>query len=234
MCKSQGKQLGHYLENAATKCFSNALSASIGIPIDALMCTLSNVPNAQRGTWVHPQIAIHLAQWCSSACAVWASIHLSVRRPGRMSFSWNAQITGELIQHASRRTVPAQHKADGYVNATAMCKAEGKQFSNYSQNAATKACGDELSRSTGIPADSRLLTLSNAPYEYKSTLILSLLAMGLVQCRSADLAIGDHRNPIEPHANHPGGLAPLRHSCGETARKAEGPIRTEWGIQRRL
>ena len=68
--------MGTYSQNAATKAFVDALSRSAGIPADHLMQNLSNVPNEQKGTWVHPTIAIHLAMWCSPAFAVWAATHL--------------------------------------------------------------------------------------------------------------------------------------------------------------
>lgn len=37
----------------------------MGIPIDGLVQILTNVPIHERGTWVHPKIAWHLAMWCS-------------------------------------------------------------------------------------------------------------------------------------------------------------------------
>jgi hypothetical protein len=34
------------------------------------MVEVATGPNEQRGTWVHLQVAIHLAVWCSPTCAV--------------------------------------------------------------------------------------------------------------------------------------------------------------------
>jgi hypothetical protein len=42
----------------------------VHIPADLLAQTVSTGPNEQRGTWVHPQVAIHLAMWCSATFAV--------------------------------------------------------------------------------------------------------------------------------------------------------------------
>lgn len=41
-----------------------------GSPGALLVQVISDGPNRQRGTWVHPRVAIHLAQWCSPKFAV--------------------------------------------------------------------------------------------------------------------------------------------------------------------
>lgn len=70
MCKANGKEWSNYWQNAATKDFVGALEGSLGIPRDVLVVVVTTGPNEQRGTWVHPQVAYHLAQWCSPAFAV--------------------------------------------------------------------------------------------------------------------------------------------------------------------
>lgn len=70
MCKTFGKLIAHYNENKSTKNYLNALSLKLNIPIDVLFeSRKGGVPNKQ-GTWVHPQVATHLAMWISSAFAV--------------------------------------------------------------------------------------------------------------------------------------------------------------------
>lgn len=73
LCKASGKLLGHYLENKTTKDFLLELSRSIGIPIDLLIQVVNTGSNNERGTWVHPQVAIHLGQWASPKFAVLVS-----------------------------------------------------------------------------------------------------------------------------------------------------------------
>lgn len=86
MCKAGGKLFGHYRENRQTKDFLAALSRSIGIPIDQLVATSSTGANEARGTWVHPQVAINLAQWISPEFAVkvtqWVFDWMSGKIPG--------------------------------------------------------------------------------------------------------------------------------------------------------
>jgi hypothetical protein len=61
MCKAANRQWGHYRENLATRAFLVELSAVIGIPITGLIESVQGGRPAMQGTWVHPQVAIHLA-----------------------------------------------------------------------------------------------------------------------------------------------------------------------------
>ena len=70
MCRAAGKLFGHYHANKQTDEFLLALERSIGIPIDLLITRVAAGPNEFRGTWVHPKVAIHLAQWLSPRFAV--------------------------------------------------------------------------------------------------------------------------------------------------------------------
>lgn len=70
MCRAANKLFGHYHENQTTADFVAALSAAIGIPITELIQSATGGNPALQGTWVHPQVAIHLAQWLSPQFAV--------------------------------------------------------------------------------------------------------------------------------------------------------------------
>lgn len=72
MCKAAGKLFGHYREPDATKAFLAALEEDIGISISQLIQVIRG-GNVAQGTWVHPQVAIHLAQWLSPRFAVQVS-----------------------------------------------------------------------------------------------------------------------------------------------------------------
>lgn len=56
-----------------------------------------------------------------------------------------------LIKHEEAGEVIYQRLQDGYVNATAMCKACGKEMREYNRLPSTKEFKEELSRSVGIP-----------------------------------------------------------------------------------
>lgn len=70
MCRIAGKLWGHYRENAQSQAFLAALASDIGIPISELVKSVKGGDTRLQGTWVHPQVAIHLAQWLSPEFAV--------------------------------------------------------------------------------------------------------------------------------------------------------------------
>jgi hypothetical protein len=70
MCKAAGKEMKHYNALKTTDAFLSALSAEVGIPTSGLVHTIKGGTPALQGTWVHPQIAVHLAQWLSPEFAV--------------------------------------------------------------------------------------------------------------------------------------------------------------------
>lgn len=70
MCKAAGKLWGHYRESSGSKAFLSALEADIGIPISELVKSIKGGEPHLQGTWVHPQVAVHLAQWLSPEFSV--------------------------------------------------------------------------------------------------------------------------------------------------------------------
>ncbi|HCT7913257.1 KilA-N domain-containing protein [Acinetobacter baumannii] len=70
LCRAVGKQFNDYSRTKTTQAFLAALSRSTKIPVDLLVITISDGDNYRRGTWVHPQVAINLGQWCSPEFAV--------------------------------------------------------------------------------------------------------------------------------------------------------------------
>lgn len=70
LCAAAGRLFGHYNDNDGTKAFIAELSADIGKPISELVQIVKGGNPALQGTWVHPQVAIHLAQWLSPKFAV--------------------------------------------------------------------------------------------------------------------------------------------------------------------
>ncbi len=84
MCQAAGKRLGHYLENGGTSAFLAELSTDVGIPVSLLVQVVKGGAGPQ-GTWVHPDVAVHLAQWLSPKFAVavarWVREWMSGRQP---------------------------------------------------------------------------------------------------------------------------------------------------------
>jgi hypothetical protein len=92
MCRIAGKMWGHYRENASTQAFLDALQADIGIPISELVLSVRGGDPRLQGTWVHPRVAVHLAQALSPEFAVkvsqWVYDWLSGRQ-GQNAYSYH-------------------------------------------------------------------------------------------------------------------------------------------------
>ena len=69
MCKGEGKLIADYLRLGNTKDFIGHLGSDMGIPISSLVQAVRGGKSAQ-GTWVSPNVAMHLAQWLSPEFAV--------------------------------------------------------------------------------------------------------------------------------------------------------------------
>ncbi len=70
MCTAANRPWGRYWETRSSRDFAEALSDDIGLPISELIQSIKGGNPALQGTWVHPQVAIHLAQWLSPQFAV--------------------------------------------------------------------------------------------------------------------------------------------------------------------
>ena len=116
LCKAGGKLLGHYLETGPTKEFLNELSADIGIPISGLVKVRKGGNEKKlQGTWVHPDVAVHLAQWVSAKFAVQVSRWVrewmttgaapSVAKPSKRTRTKKIEVDIEWVM---RRSLAAQ------------------------------------------------------------------------------------------------------------------------------
>ena len=70
MCQAAKRPWNRYSDTSPAKRFVTALSADTGIPVSELVQIVKGGVPALQGTWVHPQVAIHLAQWLSPEFAV--------------------------------------------------------------------------------------------------------------------------------------------------------------------
>lgn len=73
MCKAVNKQFNDYARLKNTADFLEVLESETGIPVSELIQTLKGGDPQNQGTWVHPDVAIHLAQWLSPKFAVQVS-----------------------------------------------------------------------------------------------------------------------------------------------------------------
>ncbi|EKO3833981.1 KilA-N domain-containing protein [Vibrio harveyi] len=70
LCQSVGKQFSNYHALKGTQEFIDELAAQTGVPKEQLIHTIRGGDPKLQGTWVHPYLAINLAQWLSAKFAV--------------------------------------------------------------------------------------------------------------------------------------------------------------------
>jgi len=101
MCKANGKQFKHYLENQSTTDFLKVLSLNVGIPTFKL---IESKPGRYGGSWVHPQVSINLAQWCSPKFAVLVTEWVfELMTKGHVSLNAQSAFTPELTTYIDTR-----------------------------------------------------------------------------------------------------------------------------------
>jgi KilA-N domain len=108
MCRAAGKEFKHYNENKATKEFLRELSSEVGIPTTGLVQSITGGNPRLQGTWVHPQVAINLAQWASPKFAVLVSKWVFEWMSGGLkdAYKFPYHIRRYLI---NRSKIPATH-----------------------------------------------------------------------------------------------------------------------------
>jgi len=104
MCNAARRQIGHYLEIKNTQLFLSELQSDIGIPISVLVQVTKGGHSSFQGTWVHPQVAINLAQWLSAKFAVqvssWVYDWLSKKNAGTQQTKFTHHLDRYLANEA--------------------------------------------------------------------------------------------------------------------------------------
>ena len=65
MTQSQGKKLGNWNNTRTSKDVIQAVSDEVGIATSSLVIQETGYGPGKQGTWVHPDIAVEVAGWCS-------------------------------------------------------------------------------------------------------------------------------------------------------------------------
>ena len=96
ICEAAGKKINDYYRLKSTGEYMDALSSETGIPVSALnQVVRGGVPELQ-GTWVHPYVATHLAQWADAKVAVKVNIWITEWMNG------NIKAQGTMPYHLKR------------------------------------------------------------------------------------------------------------------------------------
>lgn len=82
-----------------------------------------------------------------------------------------------------------RRQADGYVNATSICRAGGRRWNHYVTNDRTAEYLQALSGSAGIPADLLVASIGTGPNHLRGTWIHPRLAVDLARWISPQFAV---------------------------------------------
>lgn len=104
LSKASGKLIADYLRLTSTKEFLEELSIDVGNPITELVQVVRGGYPELQGTWVHPYVAINLAQWLSPKFAVQVS---------RWIYDWMTQGFNIELAHQKHEAYKADMKDKG-------------------------------------------------------------------------------------------------------------------------
>ncbi len=111
MCKAAERPWSRYWDARPSREFAEALSSEIDIPISELIQSFKGGDITLQGTWVHPQVALHLAQWLSPEFAVKVS---------KWVFEWMSEASprskATLPYHLRRYVANAQNVPIGHFS----------------------------------------------------------------------------------------------------------------------
>ena len=95
----------------------------------------------------------------------------------------------DLIPHDYRGEIIGQRAGDGYINATAMCKAAGRKFNDYARLGATGPFLAALAAETGIPATELIQSVSGGHPHLQGTWVHPQVSINLAQWASPRFAV---------------------------------------------
>jgi len=114
-----------------------------------------------------------------------------------------------LVQYEFEKEIIHQRVRDGYVNATAMCKAADRAWADYRRLNATQAYFDELSADMGIPISELVQSIKGGSPELQGTWVHPQAAIHLAQWLSPKFAVRVSRWVMDWMAGKvPGGNLP--------------------------
>lgn len=138
MCKQMSRKLNHYLSNDSTKSFLNALSSEAGIPATELTEIRRGGKPQEQGTYGHPLVAIHLAQWLSPEFA------LAVSKLTQSYLRADISLAEDILNRTSTDSINSQSGLN--VIKHIISKANEETEANIQARLNTKKTNKELNR----------------------------------------------------------------------------------------
>jgi hypothetical protein len=129
LCKAGGKQFKHWNRLDKTKAFLQVLSSAVHIRTAELIKLgkgLKNIKDSTQGTWVHPQIAINIAQWISPQFDVKVSGWVyEIMMTGKVDIT-NTKTYKELQKENKNKELKIQYITKKYVKSQPRVQYEEK------------------------------------------------------------------------------------------------------------
>jgi len=167
LCELGGKRYSNWFRNDSSreiiKIEKNIIHDKTGEKKEVTIKML-NVNIHLRGTYVHPDLIIHIASWVSPEFAIKISTIMNNTKTRNEELKEENEklkkITSEFTQNVKPldgRTIMRELKlengcvinieqrSDGYINATKLCKASGKEFRHWNENKTSKLFLEALS-----------------------------------------------------------------------------------------
>jgi hypothetical protein len=101
MCKAAGREWSGYWRLQSTQEFIDELSTVLQIHRTTLVHTVQGGLSGEQGTWVHRRVAVHLANWCSPAFAVWVTEKIE-----------RLMMTGRVVLHREHQEAELASRGD--------------------------------------------------------------------------------------------------------------------------
>ena len=128
LCKASGKQFKHWKSINKTKAFLQVLSSEVGIPTSDLIKLGTGSKYKDSQTWVHPQIAINIAQWISHQFDVKVSGWVyEIMMTGKVDIT-NTKTYKELQRENKDHKIKIQYLTKKYVKAQPRVQYEEKNI----------------------------------------------------------------------------------------------------------
>jgi hypothetical protein len=129
LCKAGKKQFKHWKSIEKTKAFLRVLSLEVGLSSSELIklgTGSKNIKNSEQCTWVHPQVAINIAQWISPTFDVKVSGWVyEVMMTGKVDIT-NTKSYKELQKENKNKDIKIQFLTKKYVKSQPRVQYEEK------------------------------------------------------------------------------------------------------------
>ena len=191
MVRSAGKAWNDYYKNKQTRDFLQCLSIKLDLPESDLVQSKQNV-----GTFVHPRVALHCAQWAcplfAAEVAIWVCKLIFT---GRCDFNddtvlpvFNEQKIANKPLYINDTRINLKINGNGLlmVDATQMCKLSKKFWNHYIANENTQEFLKCLSTIGRIPV---IELYETSPGQYGGTFVYYIVAAHLAAWCSAQFAV---------------------------------------------